>query len=98
MTGETLDIQDFVPTGGGSLREPYGTREPVATFTDTRFIHPDEIWHPLGGELDSRVPSLSAGGQGETQQRDAEQSDGTGDAFDLHATSRTIRSVLRPRF
>lgn len=58
-----MDIQDFVPTGGGSLRDLYGTREPLGTFTDTRITHPDEIWHPLGGELDSRAPSLTTGGR-----------------------------------
>lgn len=54
--------EDLIPQGG--LRS---TREPLGTFTDTRTVHPDEIWHPLGGELDSRAPSLpSADDQGDT--------------------------------
>src|ERR1700761_8657408 len=54
--GEDTDIQDFIPAGGGSLRGALrpATREPVATFTPTQTVHPDEIWHPWGGELDSR--------------------------------------------
>jgi hypothetical protein len=96
-----MDIQDFVPTGGGSLRDPYGTREPLGTFTDTRTPHPDEYWHPLGGELSSRAPSLSAADdQGEARQqsdaRPGRPGTGTSDGFDLQGTARTIRSALRP--
>ena len=48
----------------------HATRELVATFIETRTMHPDEIWHPLGGELDSRAPSLSSDDQSETRQRE----------------------------
>ena len=47
-----MDIDDFVPVGGDSLRDPCVTRKPVATFTDIQTTHPDEIWHPLGGEFE----------------------------------------------
>lgn len=102
-----MDMDDFTPAGAGSLRDfpTYGTREPLGTFTDTRFAHPDEIWHLIGGKLDSRAPSLSSDDQGETRQCDARQQgeagpgrpgNGADDGFDLHATCRMIRSAVRP--
>jgi hypothetical protein len=66
---------------------------------------PDEIWHPLGGELDSRAPSLFSDDQGETRQRETRQrGDGepgrpgtdTGERFDLSGAAGMIRSALRP--
>jgi hypothetical protein len=98
-----MDIQDVVPSGGGSLRGPQA--EPVATFTDTQFVHPDEYWHPLGGEFDSRAPSLSSDDEGATsQQAQAAQRDASpgrsgtdmGGRFDLQGTARMIRSSVRP--
>jgi len=49
-----MDLDDLTPVGGGSLRgrHVYATGEPVATFRPTQAVHPDEYWHPLGGELD----------------------------------------------
>lgn len=100
-----MDLDDFTPAGGGSLRDQYGTREPVATFTPTRYTHPDEHWSPIGGELDpgrmtSPSPSISPVKFGSTTaQHDGEQnraSADVGDGFDLQTTARTIRSALRP--
>jgi hypothetical protein len=100
-------VDDFASAGAGSLRGRHATREPVATFTETRTLHPDEIWHPLGGGLDSRAPSLtsSVDDQGETRQRETRQRDAepgrrpgddTSEEFDLLGTASTIRSALRP--
>ena len=98
-----MDIQDLVPVGGGTLRglPAPATSEPVATFTPTQTVHPDEIWRPLGGELDSRAPSLtsSADDQVQTpQQPDAgPRRPGTdaGDGYSFHNTARMVRSALR---
>lgn len=48
-----MDLDSLVPAGGGSLRAPVMPRviEPVATFTQTRAMHPDEIWSPRGSEI-----------------------------------------------
>lgn len=95
-----MDIQDFVPAGGGSLRDPVGT------FTQTRYVHPDSHWAPLGGETDpgralSPAPSISpvqvygaTRQQGET--RTGRPGTDTGDGFDFGATNHMIRSALRP--
>lgn len=102
-----MDIQDFIPASGASIRDFHqtGTREPAATFTQTQTTPPGRDLAPLGGELDCRAPSLSsANGQGGTRQREtAQERDArpgragtdTGEGFDLQATSRMIRSALR---
>lgn len=48
-----MNLDDLTPSGGGSLRATAApaVAEPVATFTPTRVIHPDEIWSPRGSEL-----------------------------------------------
>lgn len=48
-----MDLDTLVPAGGGSLSRPVPPRvsEPVATFTQTRAMHPDEIWSPRGSEI-----------------------------------------------
>lgn len=93
-----MDLDDFTPAGGGSLREPLGT------FTQTQYVHPDVHWNPLGGEFQqghglTLAPATSPVKFGSaTAQQDAEPGRpgaDTGD-FDLQATSRTIRSSLRP--
>jgi hypothetical protein len=100
-----MDIQDLVPVGGGSLRDFHmAGSEPVATFTQTQTTHPDEIWHPLGGEFEQgRAPSLvsSADEQGQaTQQAESRQqgrpSTDAGDGYSFHSTARMVRSSLRP--
>jgi hypothetical protein len=81
-----MDLDDFTPAGGGSLRDQYGTREPVATFTEALFTHPDDIWHPLGGELDQSRP----------QRAPPRQDRKAGHAEHPHAeTARMVRSALR---
>lgn len=48
-----MNLDDMTPAGGGALRAPAApaVAEPVATFTPTPVIHPDEIWSPRGSEL-----------------------------------------------
>lgn len=47
-----MDLEDLTPAGG-TLRAPLAPRvsEPIATFTQTRAMHPDEIWSPRGSEI-----------------------------------------------
>jgi hypothetical protein len=92
-----MDMDDFSPAGGGSLRGVLrpGTREPVATFTQTRALHPDEIWHPRGGELTgtrperpgSREDRRKAGHQGKT---------GHQGTTPHEEVARMVRAALRP--
>jgi hypothetical protein len=75
----------------------------VATFTPTQTTHPDEIWHPLGGEFDQgRTPSLvlSEGDQGQTAQQVESRRQGrpgtdAGEGYSFHGTARMVRSALR---
>jgi hypothetical protein len=96
-----MDIQDFVPAGGGSLRgRAVPEAEPVATFTPTQTVHPDEYWHPWGGELDAgRAPSLVSSADDQAGQRgDARPGrPGTsaGDGYSFQTTARMVRSALR---
>jgi hypothetical protein len=95
-----MDIQDFVPTGGGSLRDPVGT------FAQTRYVHPDSHWAPLGGETDpghavSPAPSISpVQVYGATRQqretRRGRPGTDTGNGYSHVATARMVRSALRP--
>jgi hypothetical protein len=69
-----VDIQNFVPAGGGSFRDFHmpAASEPVATFTPTRTVHRDETWHPYSSELEqghSRSQVSSAGDQEESMQQ-----------------------------
>jgi hypothetical protein len=97
-----MDIQDFVPAGGGSLRGfPATTSEPVATFTQTQTVHPDSIWRPLGGEFDQgRVPSVRNSADDQTGQRDDASADrpgaDTSDGYNFQSTARMVRSALNP--
>jgi hypothetical protein len=98
-----MDLDTFTPAGGGSLRDFHmPTSEPVATFTQTRTTHPDEIWHPLGGELQQgRVSPLapSADNQEQTPQqgstRPGRPGTDAGDSYSFHNTARMVRSSLR---
>ncbi len=97
-----MDIQDFVPAGGGSLRDiPATTSEPVATFTPTQTVPPDSIWRPLGGEFDQgramRVLSSAQSPDDIGQQDDARPGGlgiGTGDGYNFQDTARMVRSAL----
>lgn len=53
-----MDMDDFTPASGGSLRDSLRpeTREPVGTFTPTRTLHPDEIWNPRSREITGHRP------------------------------------------
>jgi hypothetical protein len=87
-----MDLDDFVPTGGGSLRDslrPRATRQPVATFTTPTLNH-DEIWESAlrGGEHERDRPKRTRPQQ---------------DRLKAHAeqppheeTARMIRAALRP--
>ena len=48
-----MDLDSFVPQGGGSLAAPAAplSRAPVAQFTPTTYQHPDTIWSPRGSEI-----------------------------------------------
>ncbi len=83
-----MDLDDLTPAGGGSLRgRVLHAGQQVATFTPTGAPPPDDIWHPLGGELDQPRPKRAQ----PRQERKA------GHAEHPHAeTARTIRSALRP--
>lgn len=60
--GAPMNLDELTPAGGGSLRAPAApaVHEPVATFTLTRAMHPDEIWSPRSGELAPPARPLSA--------------------------------------
>jgi hypothetical protein len=53
-----MDLDDLTPTRGGSLRGALrpATREPVATLTPTRTLHPDQIWSPRSREIHGHRP------------------------------------------
>jgi hypothetical protein len=99
-----MDLDDLTPVGGSSLRGPAApaVREPVATFTLTRAVHPDEIWSPRGSEIASPQRPLSpAPGHGfehepvNRAERDAQQTaQNAGQSLADHAAS--IRATLRP--
>ena len=94
-----MDMNHFVPAGGGLLRRSVlHNGQTIASFTETRTVHPDTIWHPLGGEFEQGhgMPHMAASfGQGDATQQE-EKPGQTGDTFDLKATGRQIRSALRP--
>jgi hypothetical protein len=92
-----MDIQDFVPEGGGSLRgrPVIHNGQQVGTFTDTSPAqHDDELWRSA-----TRPDSEDDGDQDDGRQRQARPGrpdTGTSDGFDLQGAARTIRSALRP--
>jgi hypothetical protein len=83
-------MDEFTPAGSGSLRD--GTRrvsrQTVATFTPTRTLHPDQIWNPLGGELEPR-PKRS-------RSREDRRKDGLADLTPHEEVAGQVRAVLRP--
>jgi hypothetical protein len=50
-----MDINDLTPARPGlperAPAAPAAPAGPVATFTQTRAVHPDEIWSPRGSEI-----------------------------------------------
>jgi len=44
-----MDDPDLIPA-------QHVLRQPLGTFTQTRTGHPDEVWRPLGGELEQGGP------------------------------------------
>jgi hypothetical protein len=99
-----MDIQDFVPAGGGSLRNfpaPATTSEPVATFTQTQTVHPDSIWRPLGGEFDQgrAMRQLSSARSPDETGQQGDTGPGrlgidTGDGYNFQDAARMVRSAL----
>ncbi len=86
-----MDMDEFTPAGSGSLR--CGThrvgRQTVATFTETRTLHPDEIWGPRSREIYGHRPwrpGSQADHREPTHAKQAPHED----------ASRTVRAALRP--
>lgn len=84
-----MDMDDFVPAGGGSLRgrRGYATREPVGTFTEVRTVHPDEYWRPLSEELELPRPRRTGSKQDHRKTEDARPPHGE--------AARIVRAALR---
>lgn len=94
-----MNLNDLTPSGGGSLHGPV-TRaaEPVATFTLTRAMHPDEIWNPRGSETAPPGRPLRHTRYAEESERSrpAGHMGETPSAGNLvRDTSRTVRAALR---
>jgi hypothetical protein len=98
-----MNLDDLTPAGGGSLRAlaAPAVHEPVATFTPTRAVHPDEIWSPRGSELArqqrplSPAPDYYAGAESERPVPAAHMGESP-IVGDLVSASRTVRTALRP--
>jgi hypothetical protein len=88
----STDMDDLTPAGSGSLRGALrpGTREPVATFTATRTVHPDEIWNPRGGEITGPRPWRSG------SQADHREPKRAGRMRQHEEVGQTVRTALRP--
>jgi hypothetical protein len=86
-----MDLDDLAPARGGSLRD--GThrvgRQTVGTFTETRTVHPDQIWNPRGGELTGSRPWRS---DSEADHRGPER---TRRVSHHEQAARTVRAALR---
>lgn len=88
-------MQDFVPTGGGSLRarrEIHAGRQ-VATFTTPATLNPDGTWERAAGHGFEHEPLDNAEKAAQHTVRRIAQ---PGEAFDLRETPRQVRSALRP--
>jgi hypothetical protein len=103
-----MNIDDFTPTNGGSLSRPVlgPHREPVATFTPTRAVHPDELWEPLSRTNDMTRDAPQGAPLGyrpgrslEHEPLDSAEKAGqhtAQTAFDHVQAAGDIRSALRP--
>lgn len=98
--GDTVNLDDLTPAGSGSLAGPAAppSREPVATFTQTRITHPDEIWSPRGSEI--TPPGRPLPGHGfefEPVSRAERAAQHTAqDVGDYQAAAASVRVALRP--
>ena len=87
-----MDIQDFAPAGGGSLRgrPVIHAGQQVGTFTDTQTTHPDEIWNDaIGGEREHDQPK---GSRPRQDRRKAEHME----RLPHEEAASQIRAALRP--
>jgi hypothetical protein len=99
-----VNLYVMTPSGGGSLRGPAAPAvgEPVATFTPTRVIHPDEIWSPRSGELSppqrplTPAPDYYAGAECERPVPAAHMGETPTVGNLVRDTSRAVRAALRP--
>lgn len=105
-SGDTMDLDNLVPAGGGTLSRPvlgpHGA--PVATFTPAPDLALDEIWH--GGRTTGMTRDGIQGaplgyqpGHGiehEPLDQDEKQSQHLVQRFDHAQTATTIRAALRP--
>lgn len=86
-----MDLDDFTPASGGSLRD--GTHrvghQRVATFTVPAVRHPDHIWNPRGGEITGHRPWRSASKADHQEPKHAEHTP-------HQETARMVRAALRP--
>ncbi len=89
-----MNIDEFAPAGGGSLRarSVVHSGQTVATFTETPLIH-DEIWQNSAG-LNNEFHTARSGASA-AQQEEEKPGQSMGGAFDFPSAARTIRSALR---
>jgi hypothetical protein len=101
--GDVVNLDDLTPAGGGALRATAApaVAEPVATFTPTRVIHPDEICSPRSGELSppqrplTPAPDYYAHAESERPVPASHMGE-TPIMGNLVDTSRAVRAMLRP--
>jgi hypothetical protein len=91
-----MDLDDFTPAGGGSLRQPLiHNGQSVATFT-TPTPHQDEIWSASTMPVDDQDGPAQDETRQQRRARPGRPGNDTGDAFHLQGTSKMIRWALRP--
>jgi hypothetical protein len=86
-------MDEVTPAGSGSLRDAVrpASREPVATFTPTRTVHPDQIWSPRSREIHGHRPWRPG------SQADHREPEHAGrPVHPGEDVARTVRAVLRP--
>jgi hypothetical protein len=88
-----MDLQHFVPAGGGSLRgrPVIHNGQQVGTFTDTSPAQHDELWRSA-----TRPDTPEDGRETQREATPGRPRTDTGDAFDLQGAARMIRAALRP--
>jgi hypothetical protein len=103
-----IDDPDLTPAGASLSRPVLGPhREPVATFTPTRAVHPDELWEPLtrttgmtrDGQQGDPFGGYQPGHALEHEPLDSAEKAGqhtTQNVFDHVQAAGNIRSALRP--